>query len=223
MVTLETITGSVPTLLILLAEGLFVLTVLMHLERRNRALTTLYVLQSIVLALILLVFSIEDRDPSLLIVVALTLVVKVGLASRYFGRLLRSHHLSSSSGAYLPLPVTLLVIAGLTMFAHAERFQPLFGGQPSVAASLALCSILTAFFLTINRQGALSQIIGILTLENSIIAFATFLGLKQSLLVELGLAFDLAVWILVAAVFIRMVQQQFGSTTTTDMDQLKEE
>lgn len=223
MVVLETITTSAPTLLVILAEGLFVLTVLMHLERRNRALTTLYALQSIVLALILLVFSIVDRDPSLLIVVALTLVVKVGLASQYFGRLLSSQHLSKASGAYLPLPVTLLVIAGLTMFAHAERFQPLFGTEPSATAALALGSILTAFFLTINRQGALSQIIGILTLENGIIAFAAFLGLKQSLLVELGLAFDLAVWIIVAAVFIRMVQQQFGSITTTEMDQLKEE
>lgn len=214
---------SLPTILIVLSEGLFLLTVLMHLERRNKGLISLYVAHSLVLALILLVFSLQDHDPSLLFVVALTLVVKVGLASQYFGRLLRSQHLSIASGAYLPLPITLLVIAGLTMFTHAARFQPLFGNQPSVTASLALGSVLIAFFLTINRQGALSQIMGILTLENGIIAFAAFLGLKQSALVELGLAFDLGVWIIVAAVFVRMVQQQFGSIATTDMDHLKEE
>ena len=80
-----------------------------------------------------------------------------------------------------------------------------------------------AFFLIINRQGALSQIVGVLALENGIIALAAYLGLKLSALVEFGLAFDLAVWISVATVFLGMVQQQFGSIATTEMDQLKEE
>lgn len=223
MVDAPTLISAFPTLLVLLSEGLFLLTILLHLARKNRSLVWLYAAHSLVLALILLVTSLQHNDPGLLVVVVLTLLIKVGLAYQYFGRLLRSNLLASASGSYLTLPLTLLGIIGITAFAHSERFQFLFATEPSVAASLALASTLIAFFLTINRQGALSQIIGVLALENGIIAFATFLGLKQSLLIEVGLAFDLAVWIIVAAVFVNMVQEQFGSIATTQMETLKEE
>ncbi len=211
------------TLFTLLGEGLFLVTVLMHVARKNRSLVSLYLIHSFLLALILTVLAIVDKDPSVLIVVALTLVVKVWLASRYFGRLLGAHHLSTASGAYLNLPIPPLAITAITAFTHTERLQGLFLGEFSHISALALATILIAFFLIINRQGALSQIVGVLALENGIIALAAYLGLKLSALVEFGLAFDLAVWISVATVFLGMVQQQFGSIATTEMDQLKEE
>lgn len=211
------------TLFVLLSEGLFLLTILMHLARKNQALVSLYLGHSVVLALMLLTLAVSDRDPSLLIVVGFTFAVKVVFVSQYFGRLFRSRRLSTASGSYLTLPLTLLTITAIAAFAHAARFQPMFAGDPTGTAALVLSSILIAFFLTINRQGALSQIIGVLALENGIIALAALLGLKQTLTIELGLAFDLAVWIIVAVVFVGMVQQQFGSLSTIDMDHLKEE
>ena len=68
----------------------------------------------------------------------------------------------------------------------------------------------------------MSQIIGILSLENGIVAFALFSGLEQSPALQIGIMFDLLVWVIIAAVFISMIYKQFGSLDVTELKHLKE-
>ena len=79
-----------------------------------------------------------------------------------------------------------------------------------------------SLFLIINRKSALSQIVGILSLENSIVAFAIFAGLEQSLSLQIGILFDISVWLIIATVFMSMMYTHFGSLDVTDMKKLKD-
>ena len=80
--------------------------------------------------------------------------------------------------------------------------------------------MLLSIFLTINRKSALSQIIGILSLENSIVAFAIFAGLEQSPSLQIGILFDISIWLTIATAFISMIYAHFGSLDITSMKNL---
>ena len=89
-------------------------------------------------------------------------------------------------------------------------------------SAIAFSSMFLSLFLIINRKGALSQIIGILSFENSIVAFAVFSGLEQSPTLQMGIIFDIFIWLIIATVFISMLYKHFGSLDVTSMTSLKE-
>jgi hydrogenase-4 component E len=91
------------------------------------------------------------------------------------------------------------------------------------AIPLALAAIFISIFLSINRRGALSQIIGVLSLENGIIALTAFLGITESSGLDIGVSFDIAVWVVIAALFLSMMYKQFGSLDVSKLKELKEE
>jgi len=68
----------------------------------------------------------------------------------------------------------------------------------------------------------LSQIIGILSLENTIVAFTIFAGLEQSASLQIGIIFDIFVWLIIATVFVSMIYKHFGSLDVTSMKTLKD-
>jgi len=64
--------------------------------------------------------------------------------------------------------------------------------------------------------------LGILSLENGIVSFALFAGLEQNPGLQLGITFDVLIWIIIASVFISMIYRQFGSLDVTTMKKLTE-
>lgn len=86
---------------------------------------------------------------------------------------------------------------------------------------MLVSSIIMSIVILINRKGTLSQIIGILSLENTVVAFGFFLGQTQTLLIEIGILFNIVVWIVIATVFIELVYQQLGSVEVTGLNKLK--
>jgi hydrogenase-4 component E len=159
-----------------------------------------------------------------LTVVFFTLLIKVILAPIFFIRLIKKNALAFSVSTYLNTPLTLITIFILTSFAHSQTFLPLINIIPDNRAllSLALSSIFLSSLLIINRKGALSQILGILSLENSILAFIILAGLEQSPALQLGVIFNIFIWIIIATVFVTMMYKHFGTLNVTSMKKLKE-
>ncbi len=87
---------------------------------------------------------------------------------------------------------------------------------------LNVATIMISLFLSINRKGALSQMLGILSLENGIVSFALSAGLEQNPGLQLGITFNILIWIIIATVFISMMFRQFGSLDVTTMKKLTE-
>ncbi|MBI2577941.1 MAG: hypothetical protein HYV77_03865 [Candidatus Wildermuthbacteria bacterium] len=204
----------------------FLSVIFMNLARRNEVLINLYILQSLAVFLGLLKMAFQHAEISLILVAALTIVVKGVAAPMFFYHLVKKQKVQSSATAYLSTPLTLLVLMGLTVFAYSKQFDSvafLAGNGLGAYLPLVFSSILISLVLIINRKGAFSQIIGILSLENSIVLLASFIGLQYPISLELGILFDIAVWVVVATVFIALLHKHFGSLNVTDMKRLKEE
>ena len=196
----------------------------MHLAKKNSTVVWLYVLQSAAVVFLLIASSLAEL--SLLLVVALiaTIVIKLFVAPNFFLKLITRHQLVFSATTYLNTPLTLFCLAAIVAFIQSFLRTPLtiFTQIDTSLLIIAVSAIFSSFFLIVNRKGALSQMIGILSAENSIVAFAIFAGLEQSPSLQLGIMFDLLVWILIASIFASMIYKQFGTLDVSEMRHLTE-
>jgi len=208
----------------LMIAAIFLSAVLLHITKRNSTAVSLYFIQSLAIAVLLFHPLIENFSPVIMLMAVLTLAVKAVVAPLFFLRLVKRHQLKFSASTYLNTPLTLIAIAILTALTNSQILSHIASVEPPSRKilSLAIAVVLVSFFLIINRKGAISQIIGILSLENGIVAFALFSGLEQSPALQIGIMFDLLVWVIIATVFISMIYKQFGSLDVTAMKHLKE-
>ena len=205
-------------------EGIMLVCVLlMHAAKQNTSVVLLYAFQSVAITSLLVALGVTGPEgDGLLVSAVLTGIVKVMIAPVLFFRLIRRHQLKRSGSTYLNLPLTLFVLLVLIATIQSDRFAPLttLSDLPAHVLLLPVSSLVASFFLLVNRKGALSQMIGILSIENSIVAFAAQLGTEQTISLELGIAFDILVWIIIATTFIGLIQRHFGSLDSTVMKQL---
>lgn len=218
---------AIPHLTLLLSSIIFVCAVSFHLARKNGSVVKLYAVQSFAIAALLLVAGSETPTSTfglLLVAIAATFAVKVVIAPTFLMRLIKRHELRFSASTYLGVPLSLLIIALLVALVHTRFFTPLAALDMSGSGLLltALSSIFISIFVVINRKGALSEMIGVLSTENSIVAFLLFAGLEQNPGLQLGIAFDILIWTVIASVFISMIYGTFGSLDVSHMKNLKE-
>jgi hydrogenase-4 component E len=85
----------------------------------------------------------------------------------------------------------------------------------------ALFTVLTGVFLIVARRKALTQCLGYLVLENGIYGFGMTAVGDVPALVELGVLLDAFVAVLVMAVAIYHIQEEFEHLDTDQLDTLK--
>ncbi len=212
-------------ILFLMETILFLTVVSMHLTRKNSSLIFLYTIQSLIISAALFQSSFRESSLMLMLVALITLTVKVILAPYFFFGLIRKHQLQYSVSTQMNAPMTFIVLAALTAFSFSHLFQPLAILAPGNEKTLflAMAMMFISIFLIINRKGALSQMIGILSLENSIVSFAYVAGLESTVGPKIGILFDILVWVVIATVFASMIYKHFGSLDVSEMNQLREE
>jgi len=217
-------TPIAPQLLLFLEIVIFASAVFLHLTKKNSSAVRLYIAQSSAISLLLLLPAVEESSPLLVIAIIATITVKLFIAPYFFFGLIKKHRLKYSVSTYLNTPITVLIIAALVAFTRTDVFSPL--AQLAIEGRnlllLSVATIMISLFLIINRKGALSQMLGILSLENGIVSFALFAGLEQNPGLQLGITFNILIWIIIATVFISMIYRQFGSLDVTTMKKLTE-
>lgn len=196
----------------------------MHLTKKNTTTVFLYLTQSLMIAFAFFLLFLKENQMSILFIILITFMVKVVVAPYFFINLIKKNRLHFAVSTYLNTPLTLIIL--VLGFVFSNNFLDQFATISLVNSQslvLAFSMMLVSLFLIINRKGALSQMIGILSLENSIVSFAFIAGLETSVGAQLGILFDMTVWIIIAAIFASMIYRHFGTLNVSAMRQLKEE
>lgn len=204
----------------LFALIIFLSIVIMNIAKKNTTLIFSYLIQSLMLVTLLGIRSYSEKSFEMGIVTIVLLIIKVIIAPQLLFRILKQHKANLSATTYLNVPMTLGSLVLLCVFAQSDVFTPFFNLTPLLRI-LLIGGMLMSFFLTINRKGAISQIIGIISLENCIFTFGYFIGLKQSAALEIGMLFDVFFWIIISGIFVRMMIKHFGSIDVTKLRELK--
>lgn len=213
-----------PQLVLNIETVVFVTIVLMHLAKKNSSVVWLYILQSAAVVFLLTMSSVTELSFLLVLTLLSTIVVKLFVAPSFFFNLIKRHQMVFSATTYINLPLTLFAIALIVGFTQSFLREPLalITAVDPTLLIVAVSAIFCSLFLIVNRKSALSQMIGILSVENSIVAFALFAGLEQSPSLQLGIMFDLLIWIIIATVFASMIYREFGSLDVSEMKHLTE-
>ena len=200
-------------------------TVGLHIVRRNNYEVVLYAVQSLAVVLLLVASFFHNHSTALLIIIALTLVVKVVLAPWFFLRLIKRHDLKFAATTYANTSETFAVLAGILILVGSGILDSLTNIVPgnSVYLVVALSGIFASILLMVNRKGALSQVVGVLSLENCIVAFAILAGLEQSVALQAGVIFDVSIWLIIAVTMVSLVYSHHGSLDVSIMKKLQDD
>jgi len=203
---------------------IFLTIVFLHIAKKNFMVAIAYGVQSLAIVILLAESYIITGSGTFLLIALLGLIVKVILAPIFIIHQIKKHNLKFLVSTYANMPFTLIIVAILTAIGHSHIFLPLVTIIPAnrEILSIALSALLISVFVIINRKGAISQIVGILSLENCIVAFGLFSVVDQSLILEIGIVFSISIWIVIATVFISMIYKHFGSLDVTKMKHLKD-
>ena len=92
----------------------------------------------------------------------------------------------------------------------------------AVLPGLALACVLMSFLMMITRSKAVPQVIGFLSMENGLFFAATSATYGMPMVVELGIALDVLVGMLILGVFFFQIREQFDSLDLKHLENLRE-
>ena len=99
------------------------------------------------------------------------------------------------------------------------KFENAFMGH-CLPVSLAIT--LLGFFVMIIRKKAITQILGLLAMEDGIFLAAISTSYSMPLIVKLGVFFDILVGVIIMGIYVYRIKETFDSIDTDSLRELKE-
>jgi len=207
------------------AAGLLLISFSMLSQRRTRRLIELFAWQGAILfaSTSLVAYSAGLRH--LWYSATLTLILKVFLLPMILLRLVQRLQAQWDTEPLINIPTTMLLGVGLVIFAFGLA-QPISALATTITRNtlgIALAIILLAFLMMITRRNAVSQVVGFLSMENGLFFAATSATYGMPMVVELGIALDVLVGVLVLGIFFFQIREQFESLDLHNLESLKED
>ncbi len=193
------------------------------LARRLESSIRLLALQGILLAAAAGVVALATGTAHAYLAVAITIAVKVLIVPRVLLLALREVRNRREMEMALTRRQAFLAAVGLALVAYyaVGPLGTLDGFLTRHALPAALSMLLIGLFTMLMRRKALSQIVGIVAMENGLYLMAVVATRGLPLAVELGVAVDLAVGVLVMGAFVRRIQRAFDTINTDHLRALR--
>jgi hydrogenase-4 component E len=208
----------------LLAAILLLLAFAMLTQRRLLSLVDLFALQGVALAISTAIVAFWTRQPHLYASVALTVALKIVLLPLLLHRLIRKLDVRWDVEGLINVPTTMLIGIVLVVFSFylAAPISQLASTVTRATLGIAMASVMLSFLMMITRRKAISQVIGFLSMENGLFFAATSATYGMPMVVELGIALDVLVGMLILGVFFFQIREQFDSLDLKHLERLKE-
>ena len=193
-------------------------------QRRVRTLIDLFGAQGLTLACSTAIVAYATRQPHLYASAALTLGLKVVLLPWLLHRLIRRLDVRWDVEGLINIPTTMLIGIVLVVFAFnlAVPISELASTVTRSTLGIAMACVLLSFLMMITRRKALPQVIGFLAMENGLFFAATSATYGMPMVVELGIALDVLVGMLILGVFFFQIREQFDSLDLKHLENLRE-
>jgi hydrogenase-4 component E len=211
-------------LLNLFAALLLLLSFAILSQRRIVSLVNLLALQGAVLCAATALLAWRTGQGHLWLSAALTLALKVVGLPWLLHRLIRRLEVYWETEPLINAAGTMLAGLLIVIFAFglAQPITELAATTTRSALGIAISVILLAFLMMITRRKAMSQVVGFLSMENGLFFGAMSATYGMPMVVELGVALDVLVAMLVLGVFFFQIREQFDSLDLHHLESLRE-
>jgi len=189
----------------------------------------IYAVQSFLLATIAGVIAYFNHASHIYVAAFLTLCLKAGLLPWLLEGLVKRIEIRREIEPLINAPLSILTAGGLTLVGYFVARSFYHPEETSVRAALghntlavAIALFLIGFFTMLNRRKALTQVLGLLSLENGLFLAAISLTYGMPLVVELGIFFDVLVAVLILGVLVSRIREAFDSMDVSKLRKLRE-
>ena len=193
-------------------------------QRRVVTMVNLLATQGVLLCAATLLLAWRTGDTHLYYSAGLTLALKVIFLPWLLHRLIR--RLDVYWDTEPVINQTGLMLLGLLVvvfaFGLAQPISALANTATKSTIGIAIAVILLAFLSMITRRKAMSQVVAFLSMENGLFFGAMSATYGMPMVVELGVALDVLVAMLVLGVFFFQIREQFDSLDLHHLESLKE-
>jgi hydrogenase-4 component E len=209
----------------LLGALLLMLAFAMISQRRILSLINLFTLQGLTLVISTVVVGYVTAQPHLYLSAGLTFVLKVVLIPILLHRIIDRLNIRWDVETLINIPTTMLIGILVVIFAFnlATPIAKLSTSLARGTLGIALACVLLSFLMMITRAKAVPQVIGFLAMENGLFFAATSATYGMPMVVELGIALDVLIGVLILGVFMFQIREQFDSLDIRHLEKLKDQ
>ena len=193
-------------------------------QRRILSLIHLFTAQGAVLVGSTALVGYATGQPHLYLSAGITFALKVVLIPLLLHRIIDRLNVRWDVETLINIPTTMLIGILLVIFAF-NLALPVAKLSNSIARGtlgIALACVLLSFMMMITRAKAIPQVIGFLAMENGLFFAATSATYGMPMVVELGIALDVLIGVLILGVFMFQIREQFDSLDIRHLEKLKD-
>jgi hydrogenase-4 component E len=218
-------TEILPQFINLLGALLLMLAFAMISQRRILSLINLFTLQGLMLVISTVVVGYVTAQPHLYLSAGITFVLKVVLIPILLHRIIDRLQIRWDVETLINIPTTMLIGILVVIFAFnlATPIALLSTSLARGTLGIALACVLLSFLMMITRAKAVPQVIGFLAMENGLFFAATSATYGMPMVVELGIALDVLIGVLILGVFMFQIREQFDSLDIRHLERLKDQ
>jgi len=186
-----------------------------------------YRYQSIVLAAITALIASITGIWEIYIAAGLTLLIKAIIIPKVLLRITGKLTLEvrTEISPYISIRASVLISAMLVALSYFLTQQISIKTDSIVSTFLpvSVSLFLIGLFVMVVRKKALSQVVGLLILENGLFLFATALTHGLSLVIEIGIFVDILVGIIISAILMSRINYTFDSLSVENLESLRDD
>jgi hydrogenase-4 component E len=209
----------------LMAALLLLIAFAMLSQRRIQSLIYLFAWQGVILTLNSIIVAWSTGQTHLYYSALVTLVLKAIAIPLILLWLIRRLNILWDVETLINIPATMLVGIVLVVFAFnlALPISEIAGTITRSTLGIAIAIVLISFLMMLTRRKAVPQVLGFLAMENGLFFAATSATYGMPMVVELGIALDVLIGMLIVGIFFFQVRGAFDSLDLRHMERLKED
>ena len=204
----------------LLAAFLLLIAFAMLAQRRILSLIYLFAWQGLVLTANSVIVAYSTGQSHMYYSALLTFGLKVIVLPWILHRLIVKLDVRWDVETLINIPTIMLI--GIALVIVAFNLAQLAGTITRSTLGIAMAIVLLSFLMMITRRKAVPQVIGFLAMENGLFFAATSTTYGMPMIVELGVALDVLIGVLILGIFFFQVREAFDSLDLSHMEKLKE-
>ena len=183
-----------------------------------------YALRSFVLALVSGLIAYFSGIHHIYVATGVSIALKVIVIPGFLFYIINKIKIKEDVESFINYTLSLFIACGLILIAYYSTqsiltFENVFM-RHCLPVSLAIT--LLGFFVMISRKKAITQILGLLAMEDGLFFAALSTSYGMPLVVELGVFFDILVSVIIMGIYVYRIKETFDTIDTDTLRELRE-
>jgi len=201
-----------------ISVGILLTAIAMNGLKRLESCVKVYAINSWLLSVLIIVVAFMIGEFHLYIASIVTLLSKGIIIPLFLKKIVRQMKVTHEVSPYISNALSLTISGILVAIVYASFKEGiLVTGFSRNALQISLAVILIGLFTMITRRKAITQVIGLLFMENGLFLAGFSLTYGMPTIIELGILFDTLMGIIILGIFAVQIRRAFASS---DLDKL---